>query len=383
VRLAAIAMQGGQAERAITLLEPGLAAAPDDLELVPLLARAYLEEDRVDSAQQVIDAALARRASAPELLAARGALELRRGRLPEALAALRSAVAGRPEDASLQADLGEAARRAGEADAARAAFDAALAQRADHTGALIGHARLALAAGELAQAEQRLDAAARTGREALEVARLRGELLVVRGDGALGATVMAPLARTHDDARLWAALGHLQAQAESDRDASRSYDRALRRARNDPEVRLGESLIAVRRGDLGGARRAIEAAEERAGTPSPELRARLAVARGRLEFENGDFDDVVRLANEAITLDARNASAHLLLANVAIERGDSPVEHLRRAVAGNAPPPEALGRLASRLGRGEEACRLATRYLQVAPRGYDAGEVRDVARDCR
>src|SRR5690606_8682562 len=123
-----------------------------------------------------------------------------------------------------------------------------------------------LAAGDLAQAEQRLDAAARTDRERLEVARLRGELLVERGDGALGAAEMAPLARTHNDGRVWAALGHLQAQAEADRDASRSYDRALRRARHDPDVRLGESLIAVRRGDLGSARRAIDDAQEHAGS---------------------------------------------------------------------------------------------------------------------
>ncbi|MCZ7686109.1 MAG: hypothetical protein M5U28_48075 [Sandaracinaceae bacterium] len=214
---------------------------------------------------------------------------------------------------------------------------------------------------------------------------MRGELGVLRGDGALGVAVLEPLARRLDDAEVWIALGHLQAQAEQDRDAARSFARALRRERAHPEALLGESIVAVRRGDLGGARRAIATAAEqgeRRGLGAA-FRARLAVARGRVEFENGAFDEVVRLANEALGHDAQNASAHLLLANVAIERGTSPVDHLGSAARGHAPPPEALGRLAARLSTGEEACRNARRYLEVAPRGYDAPDVREVADRCR
>jgi len=90
----------------------------------------------------------------------------------------------------------------------------------------------------------------------------------------------------------------------------------------------------------------------------------------------------VRLANEALEHDPEEASAHLLLANVAIERSEDPIESLRHAVEGHAPPPEALGRLATRLDAGEEACQLATRYLEVAPSGYDAADVRRVAARC-
>jgi len=383
IRLAALALRARQAERAISLLEPAREAAPSDREVVPLLVRAYLAKGRRERAEQAIDAALEREPAAPELLAARGALELSRGRFSEALTALRAAVEARPDDPELQAELGEAARLAGEPDAARAAYEAALARRENYPPALIGLGHLALSGGDLAEAEQRLEAAAAAGGDALAVARLRGDLLVARGDGALGVAVMERLARELDDASIWNALGDLQAQAEEDRDAARSYSRARRRGSDDTAAWLGESLIAVRRGDLRGARRAIDAAAERAESHGPEIRARLAVARGRLEFESGDFDSVVRLANEALALDARSAAPHLLLANVAIERGESPIEHFRRAVAGHSPAPEALGRLASRLGRGEEACRLATRYLQVAPRGYDAGDARDVVRGCR
>ncbi|HJL14434.1 MAG TPA: tetratricopeptide repeat protein, partial [Sandaracinaceae bacterium LLY-WYZ-13_1] len=385
VRLAAIELAEGNASRAIELLEPARAGAVDDLELVPLLARAYLTEDRLDDAQEVLDGALRRRPEAAELLAARGALQLRRGDVDEALASLRRAAEARPQDPNLQADLGEAARQAGEAGAAREAFEAALRLREDHPRALLGLAQLAFAAGELEEAEERLDAAAETGQHPLEVARLRGQLFVARGDGASAVEAMQALAEEHeDDAALWTALGALQAQAEQDRDAGRSFERAQRLDRGHPQAHLGQSLIEIRRGDLGGARRAIATAEREAEERglSEALAPWLAVAQGRLEFEMGDFDETVELANRAIEADPQFAAAHLLLANVAIERGDDGIEHLRHAAEGHTTPPEALGRLAPRLPRGEEACRVAERYLEVAPQGYDAPAVRRVAARC-
>lgn len=382
IRLASIALDANQASRAVALLEPSRSEAADDLELTSLLTRAYLAAERLDDAQRVLDAAIARRPDSAELLATRGALELRRGRFTEALATLRQAAQARPGDADLQARLGDAARLAGETDAARTAFEAGLALRANHPGALLGLARLALEAGDFEQAEQRVEAAAGSA-PALEVARVRGELFVQRGDGALGVNALERSARRVDDPEVWSALGQLQVQAEDDRAAARTLRRARRRGRHAPVADLASSVIDLRRGSLGDARRAIADAAEHGAALGPQFQASLTVARGRLAFENGDFDAAVRMANDALGLDARNAAAHLLLANVAIERNQSPVEHLRRAAAGRAPAPEAVGRLAARLPQGEEACRLASRYLQVAPRGYDASDVRAVARGCR
>ncbi len=327
-RLAAMSLRDGESDRAVSLLEPVLPRAVDDLELVPLLARAYVAEGRANDAKRVVDEALARRRDAAELWAARGAVQLAEGHISEALASLRRAAEARPQDADLQTDLGDAARRAGELPAAHSAFDAALALRPDHTGALIGLARLALAEEDFDEAERRLEAASETDRDGLEVARVRGELAVLRGDGALGAEVMAPLARRYRrDPIVLTELGWLQAQAEDDRDAGRSFARALRRDHGSPEALLGQSLILVRRGALRAAHRLVARADreiQRRG-PTPALQAQLAVARGRLEFEGSHFDDVVRLANEAVALDEDNATAHLLLANVAIERDESPI----------------------------------------------------------
>ncbi len=176
----------------------------------------------------------------------------------------------------------------------------------------------------------------------------------------------------------------MQLQAEHDRDAADSFRRALEIDARDPEALLGRGLIAIRNGDLGGAASRLEAAtsaatERHAGT---DLEARILSARGRLRFEYGTFGDAMTRAREAIARDARCADAHLLLANVAIETGGDPIPELRLAVAGTAPPPEAVGRLAVRLPAGQEACELAARYMRAAPQGYDADSVRSLQSRC-
>jgi tetratricopeptide (TPR) repeat protein len=196
--------------------------------------------------------------------------------------------------------------------------------------------------------------------------------------------VLAPLVAENRDASLWTSLGLLQTQAEEDREASESFAHALRLDHDNPDALLGQSLIYIRRGDLGGARRAIDTAAEegRRRALGAAFDARLLVARARLAFENGSFDEVVRLSNQALARSANDGSAQLMLANVAIEHRDNPIEHLRAAAAGVAPPPEALGRLVPRLPAGDEACQLARRYLAIAPEGYDAPDVRSVANRC-
>lgn len=384
IRLASIETAAGHPDRVVNLLEPIQPEAVDDIELVPLLARAYLVRDRPADAQRIVDAALRRRPQSAELNAVRGAVLLDRGLAEEALAPLRTAVASRPEDAAIQADLGRAAHLAGHPDEAGTAWAAALAIDEGNPRALLGLGQLAFAAGRFDEARTRLDAAAARGGEELAVAQLRGQLLTIRGAGEEGAALMRPLSAAHEDAVIWASLGHLYAQAERDRDAERAYDHSLQIDRDHIDALLGRALVQTRRGDLRGARSGIDRATELAGQQgrAQEIAARVSVARGRLEFEDGDYDATVRLANEAIAADEHLAAAHLLIATIAIERGSDPVEPLRRAAAGYAPPPEALGLLAPRLPVGEEACSVARRYLAAAPRGLDASDVRQVAARC-
>ena len=385
VRLAAIELATGHGARTIELLEPVRERAGDDPELVPLLARAYLAGGRLDDAQQLLEVGLRQRPDDGDLLGMHGMLLLRRGQIPEALASLQRAAQLRPNDADVHASLGDAAGLAGQAAAAVAAYARALELEPTQSRALLGQARLALRARDLDTTQARLDAITQPGPLALDIGRVRAELLVARGEGELGIATVEALARENEsDPQLWTALGALQAQAERDRDADRSFERALRIDPNRPQALLGQSLIQIRTGSLAAARRSIATAEREAERRelTDQLGPWIEVANGRYAFEMGSFEEVVRRANAAIAVDPNFATAHLLIANVAIERNDDPLVELRRAVGGFAPAPEALGRLAPRLGRGEEACRIAQRYMQIAPTGYDATEVRRIADRC-
>ncbi|MDQ3036836.1 MAG: tetratricopeptide repeat protein, partial [Myxococcota bacterium] len=192
------------------------------------------------------------------------------------------------------------------------------------------------------------------------------------------------LTRHPRDGALLASLGHLLAQAEEDRDARATFTRALRADDDSYEALLGRAGVEIRRGDLGGAARSIDGAERAARQrgASSAFFARVSVARARLRFEVGDFDEARRLAEAAIAADPKCAEAHVVLANIAIERNGDPVPHFRAAIAGTRVPPEALGRLAIRVG-GSEGCTLGRAYVAAAPEGYDREDVDREMRRCR
>ncbi len=384
-RLGAIALGAGDSARAVELLTPAAEREPANLEVVPVLVRALLATERVERASEVVGFALQRREDAVELLSAKAQVDLAQGHTEAALATLRRVVEQRPDDPEVHATLGEAARLAGEPDRAREAFDKALELRDDHQGALIGLAQLAVDEGDDEAARAAIERAESAGARGRALDRVRAHLLVRQGAGEEAVETLSELAEDTEDAALWVALGWAQTQAERDRDATRSFTRALRIDEDEPEAHLGMALLQTRAGALSRVARSIGAAERamRQRGLGPRFEARILAARGRLRFELGDFGDATANAREALSKDAECAEAHLLLANIAIERGDDPIPHLRSAVAGHAPLPEALGRLAVRLPRGEEACDLARRYMRAAPNGYDAPDVQDVIDRCR
>src|SRR5690606_24624384 len=130
------------------------------------------------------------------------------------------------------------------------------------------------------------------------LARLRAELAVSRGLGASAIESVEQLLSQHArDASLLSSLGHLMSQAEADRDAQRTFTRALRADSGSYEALLGRAGVETRRGELGAAGRSIDLAERRAQErgASSAFFARVAVARARLRFEVGDFDEARRL----------------------------------------------------------------------------------------
>lgn len=389
-RLGAIELRRGNPRDAIALLDPARERNQFDFEVIPLLARALIATGEVERAETVVVAALNTRPRAPELLGARGAVELAKGDVDAALAALTTAAQLRPNDADLHALLGEAARRAGRNADAQRSYDQALQLAPNLPAALAGLVELAIDQGDQARASELLGRAEQGARSSVEVLRARARLEVLAGSGELAIPNIQNAARLMEDPVLWTMLGRLQVQAERDGDATTSFNRALQLDPRAYEAHLGLAIILIRRGSLGAAAQRIGQAERDGRTRhAPQaFFAQLDATRGRVQFENSDMAGAERYARQALQKDARCADAHLLLADVAIER-NSPAEvvreALRNAATGRAPPPEAVGRLAYRLDESARAerCQLAHRYMLTAPRGYDAADIRAIDTGCQ
>jgi tetratricopeptide (TPR) repeat protein len=367
-------------------LEPALRAAPTDAVIVDAYVRAVLATGDLAAAEAALTPAIAASPSATALRVSHARVLLRRGRATEALTEMQAIASGAQGDTSVQSALADAALAAGNREVASAAYQAVLAA-AESADAHLG---LATVLAEDAHFEDALTHVARaeamSPAVAVEVAHLRGRIEVMRGLGA--AAVEAATQRTTAsprDALLWAYLAALEVQAEEFGDADTSCSRALRLDADQPEALLVRALLDVEDGDLGGAARAVDRAERSAtsrGLP-PSFAARIAAVRGRLRFEAGDEAGAQRLAQQAVTLDARSGAAHLLLADVAVSAHGDPVPELTLAVEGTGAPPEAVGRLAMRLERGPTACGFARAYVERAPGGYDRDAVDEVLRRCR
>ncbi len=183
------------------------------------------------------------------------------------------------------------------------------------------------------------------------------------------------------------------------------------------KLHLALAKLRTRDGDLKEATAHIDAAEAdlaRSDTATHDartlafLKADVAVARGRLAFERGQFRDAARHAETALALSRDHGGAHFLFANIGIQRGKSPLSELRAAIRGKAPPAEAIAALATELHRSQSAsarkgakrpkkkaenspedahsiravCDLSKRYLAIAPHGYDATRMQKLQSQC-
>jgi tetratricopeptide (TPR) repeat protein len=385
LRMARLALREGEAADAVELLE-GLAAQPGDAEpeAVAVFVDALLSEGDERRAGRVVSRALDRRPKAPALIVAKARVDMAQGDENEALRAVRDLASERKKDADLHALLADLALRAGRRAEARDAAERALELDPRQPDALLVQARLAVRQQHVDAAKEALATAEEAG--AFEDQRRRIELLidVLEGGGAKAASGITNVPSSQRDAELWTALGRALVQAEEDRQAERAFRVALRKDEQQVEAYLGLALIDLRKGALSQAARQLGRAERaaRRTDAGDVVEARIRAARARFEFENGNFGRAEELAREAIEIDEDNAEAHLVLANIAAERGNDPVPEFRRAASGRTPPPEALGLFVRRVGPTDEGCKLARRYLEAAPKGWDAREVRGVLQRC-
>lgn len=376
-----VLLVAGRPREAVVALTQALSVSSAAPTAVLLFVRAALATGELAEAARVAGAAFAIASEEPEILAAHALVLRARARFDEACPALERASAARPEDGLLRLELGHCALALGRLDDAASAYEAALG-RGLGEGAL-GLVQLGIERGDLAAAEAAL---ARAG-AAPELLRRRAEatLLAARGAGRSGTDALARLREGRSaDPVLAVALAALYLEAEQD-DRARELSRvALRADPSHPEALLVTALVEAHEGRRSAAATiasADQGAAERGAGPS--LRARVGAVRARIAFDEGDRTEARRLADQALALDPHCAEAHLVLADLETEAARDPIPALRAAASGTYPLGEALGRLALRLGPDAEGCALGRRFLEVAPQGYDARDVRDLLEGCR
>lgn len=386
--LARLELAEGNEKAAAQAAGEAIAADPGNADAVRAHVRAQIARGERDGAMAAVKKALAQRPDDGRLLAARARVEEAAGDWKAAEATLRQATEHLPRDADLFARLGEAARQRGQAADAKKAFNRALELEPTHPAALSGLLRIHVDAGELDEAGKILERIDEANVVSVEVDRARARYYVLTSAGRAGIEDVrrAIVRRALHDPDLWFALGTLQLQAGEPRGAIASFARTMReREGEDPRAMLGRARGQLGLRAKGGAERTLEDLDEtlEGKEPSKELRADVLAAKAHLELLEERLGRARQLARQALDLDASNASAHLVLADLKEERKRDPSDHLRAALKAPVPPPEAMGRLALELEGGDERCELANAYAKAAPRGNHMRRLRRVLRDCR
>ncbi|MEO1172609.1 MAG: tetratricopeptide repeat protein, partial [Myxococcota bacterium] len=114
---------------------------------------------------------------------------------------------------------------------------------------------------------------------------------------------------------------------------------------------------------------------------SPKARAQRLIARGNTAYKRNRFKEAARAYSQAVELEPNNGAAHFGLGAAYLDSNDLPGarKHLERAVSLNGRNGQALvylGNVYQAQGNNVKAKRTYERYLQVAPRGKYAADVR-------
>lgn len=386
-RLATMQLERGRTGEALQLTEEVLEKAPKDPAAVRVAVQARVANEKNEQAMKLAREALEAHPGDPRLLAARAQVEMAMDQWSKALKTLRAAVDKQPENADLQADLGEAAQRAGEDDLARKAYDKALELAPKHPVALVGRFELAVEGEELELAGELLERIEAKDLLSNRIDRAKARYYVLRsvGGDAVKKVRRAIIRRGKEDPVLWLALGRLQLQAEQHGGAAQAFSRTLSYDEDNLEALVWRTITQVWQRRSAPAENTYEDARElaRETEVEPRVEALMLVAEGWLRFADDLWGAAARQARRAIEVDPKCAEAHYLRARVAIERDRDPVEHLRAALKGRAPPPQAKALLVIHSeGTSDELCRLAREYNDAVTGGRHRRSMFRALREC-
>lgn len=387
VHLASLELSDDEAGEALSLLRPLLRETPEHPDLVPVAVRAHLALDDAAAARALVEPALATHPQDVRLLASRALVEMAEEGWDAALSTFASAIALEEDDADLHSGRGRAAAQLGRRDLARASYDRALALSPSHPEALLGRLELALDEEEPAVARRTLTRIDDAELRSLAVERLRGRLLTMEVAGQSGLSAMRrALGRHRRDPSLTISLGWLYAQAEQYGSAVRTLGRITQRDDAPLEARLARILAQVRMRASNPAAAALESLlEDLDVLDLPEsLQADIRAIQARLAVANGSRPLAIRQSDRALALDPGHAEAHLVRADLLLERDRDPTEELEAALAGPHPSSRPLAQLALRAETVDDrTCELAGRYRRAAPNGQFSRGVWRLLRDCR
>ncbi|MFH1566640.1 MAG: tetratricopeptide repeat protein [Gemmatimonadota bacterium] len=225
------------------------------------LARAYRAGDRLESAVQVLNRALAHWPADPALVQLLGDTEAARGREAEALAAYRRAGSS---DVDARLRLGAQLRQRREWERARRQYETALAREPDN-------ARAHNALGEVLQADGDVQGALAAYRRAAELdpslAEAYANIGLVNLSHGRPVEAVAALERAADldpgSDLTWGLLGRARAQAGQRDGARRAYERAIELAPGNADFRYELAVLYQEAGTAAAAEAMYRAALER------------------------------------------------------------------------------------------------------------------------
>lgn len=362
---------------ALEPIESLLSANPTSPRLAAAGARAYAAAGDRARALSVLEAALAPHPREPLLLLEKSRVHARAAEWEPALTALNAAAESSPRDPVIQLERGLAARSLNRLDEAREALRTSLELAPGQARALVALLGAELDAGALDDARGTEEALAALELTSPDVDTLRARYFVAALAGARGvAAVRAASRRSPDDVQLRMALAQLYLQAERWDDAADALYGVAQRSETDRALALGLRAVAVAR-----ARRAptVEAVMDQLRTMSAQARlpgeveALMSVAQGWLEWIEEAFGRAGIFARQALDRDPGNAHANVLLAVLAATGRRDPSEPARAAADRSL---EARGILSLQGEPDVERCAFARQYLEGAPEGRLASDVR-------
>ncbi len=385
--LAKLALAKNQPSEAITRLREAQAQHPGHLPLTLLLIEALQRDQQEEQAEQVLNEALQQYPATLALKVAQAEFVLAKGQASKAAQLLETLAQDHPDNLRIQLARGKLALAQSQFAVAQRAFNQIRAQDPHHIEANTGLLSVYIQQHETAKAQRLAEQLKKQGVKSAAIQSFEAKLLVSKGMGEQAIQALKSIIGQSPDTQTLLLLGRAQVQAEHDKDARQTLEQALERDSNLVLAHLGLATLAIREGYLSQAKKHVDNAAQsvkQSASNNAPLQARVLAAQGRMHFEYGDFGATKNKAEQALKQDAQCAHAHFLLAQIAQEKQQKSesIKHLRSAMQGHAPPPESVALLASLLGKQSEGCRLAQRYLQAAPQGYDAKSMRDLAKQC-